>query len=139
MKAATTSNKPITMNQIPSRTASTVTDEIGSDTTTIPAMTLTTPKKIHQPPPSREPATPLKRAASPWTIQVRPTIRPMKATVRCRWRISTTPMTTYRSPAIPSQTRFCSALSNTRIRWKIPEMIMRMPTRTAITLSEPDG
>jgi hypothetical protein len=139
MKAAMTSNKPMTMNQIPSRTASTVTDVIGSDTTTIPAMRLTIPKKIHQPRPSREPAMPPKRPDSPWTIQVRPTSRPMKATVRCRWRISTTPMTTYRSPAIPSQTRPCSALSNTRIRWKIPEMIMRMPTRTAITLSEPDG
>jgi hypothetical protein len=39
---------PMMMNQIPSRVASTLTDEAGVAVTTIPAARLTTPKKIHQ-------------------------------------------------------------------------------------------
>jgi len=45
------SKMPMTMNQIPISTASTVTDETGAEATTIPAIRLTMPKKIHQPVP----------------------------------------------------------------------------------------
>src|SRR5215467_12292894 len=38
-----------------------------------------------------------------------------------------------------SHSRCGSAGSKTRTRWNSPEMITRMPTRTAITLSEPPG
>jgi hypothetical protein len=42
-------------------------------------------------------------------------------------------------PATPSQTRCTSSGSKTRIRWKIPERIMRTPSKTASTFSEPVG
>jgi hypothetical protein len=72
------SKMPMTMNQIPSRTASAVSEEAGADATTIPAIRLTTPKMIHQALPSRAPPEiPPISAASPWTIQVMPIIRPM--------------------------------------------------------------
>ena len=48
-------------------------------------------------------------------------------------------MTMNSRPAMPSQTRWLSAGSKTRIRWKIPEKIIRTPSRTASTFSEPVG
>ena len=134
------SNTPITMNQIPSRRARTSSDEAGVAATAIPAMRLAAPKMIHQARPSRTPPEiPPMSAASPWTIQVMPMIRPMSDRVRCRCRIRTTPMTTKSSPAMPSQTRCGSAVSKTRIRWKMPERIIRMPSSTAITFTEVVG
>jgi len=76
---------PMTMNQMPRSTASTVSESTGVETTTIPAITLITPKKIHQPRPSRAP--PAKAAISavtPWMIHTMPTYRPTSARVRCR-------------------------------------------------------
>jgi len=49
------SNRPMMMNQIPTRTAIVVTDEVGTAVTTIPAIRLTIPKKNHQPRPSPGP------------------------------------------------------------------------------------
>jgi hypothetical protein len=68
-----------------------------------------------------------------------PISRPMSALVRCRWRIRTTPSTMNSRPTMPNQTRCSSPGSNTRIRWKIPDKIMRTPSRTASTFSEPVG
>jgi hypothetical protein len=48
-------------------------------------------------------------------------------------------MTMNSKPATPSQTRCGSFGSKTRIRWKIPERIMRTPSKTASTFSEPVG
>ena len=111
------SKMPMMMNQMPSSAAKTVSEEVGVAATTIPAMRLTTPKAIHQPRPSRAPpAAPPKIAVKPCTIQVMPTNRPIAATVRCRWRIMTTPMTINSRPARPSHTRCDSSGPNTRIR-----------------------
>ena len=78
-------------------------------------------------------------AARPWMIQLMPTIRPISATVRFRWRSSTTPSTMSSSPEIPSHTRCDSALPNNLTTWKSPETIMSTPIRTAMTFSEPLG
>ena len=134
------SKMPMMMNHTPSSAAKTVSEEVGVAVTTIPAMRLTAPKAIHQPLPSRgPPAIPPISAVTPCTTQVRPTNRPMSATVRCRWRIRTTPMTINSRPATPSHTRCDSSWPNTRTRWKIPERIMRMPIRTATKFSDPVG
>jgi hypothetical protein len=45
----TISVRPVTMNQIPTSTASTVTEVVGTATTTMPAIKPISPKKIHQP------------------------------------------------------------------------------------------
>src|SRR5260370_961017 len=83
-KAPMISKAPMTANQIPSSVASTVKDVTGADATTIPAIRLTSPKKIHQPRPWREPPDrPAMRETTPWTIQTIPTISPMIASVRC--------------------------------------------------------
>src|ERR1035437_641187 len=50
-----------------------------------------------------------------------------------------TPTTMNIRPARPSQTRCISCGPNTRMRWKIPERIMRTPSRTATTFREPVG
>ena len=76
---------PMTMNQMPRSKASTVSEVTGVATTTIPAITLTTPKKIHQPRPSRSPPeTETISEVTPCTIHVMPTNRPTSAMVRCR-------------------------------------------------------
>ncbi len=100
------------MNQIPSSTASTVTDVTGDAVTTIPAIRLTDPNRAHQPRTAPGPANAPASAAMPCTIQVSPTSSPIAATVRFRWRISTTPITTKSRPEIPCQTRCLSAMSN---------------------------
>ncbi len=134
------SSRPWTTNQIPASTASAVTEATGTAVTTIPAARLTMPKKIHQPRPSRgPPEAPSMSADRPWTIQLMPMTSPMMATVRCRWRISSTPVTISSRPEMPSQTRRRPAALNILIRWKIPAAISRMPSSTAITVSEPLG
>ena len=75
---------PMTMNQMPRSTASTVSESTGVETTTIPAITLITPKKIHQPRPSRLPVKETISAVTPWMIHTMPTYRPTSARVRCR-------------------------------------------------------
>ena len=66
MKAPVISKMPMMMNQIPSSTARTFSEEVGADATTIPAIRLTTPKTIHQALPSRAPPEiPPISAASP--------------------------------------------------------------------------
>ena len=65
------------MNQIPTRTARAVTDATGNAATTIPAIRLMIPKKIHQPRPSPEAGGEASdQRGRPWMIQLRPTIRP---------------------------------------------------------------
>ena len=113
-----------------------MTEATGTAAITIPPIRLMNPKKIHQPRPSwRAPEKPAASADMPWTIQLIPTIRPMIPTVRCRWRISTTPITMSSKPEIPSHTRCGSLLPKTLIRWKIPETISTRPISTAMTLS----
>ena len=92
-KAATISNMPMTMNQIPTRTVSTVMEVVGAATTTIPPIRLMAPNTPHQTAPSRDPVNAPMSAAIPCTIQVMPTSRPNSATVRLIWRIRTTPTT----------------------------------------------
>ena len=108
------SMSPMTMNQMPIRTASVVMEAIGAEMTTIPAIRLITPKKIDQPVPIRVgvPEMPAISAARPWTTQVRPMTRPIRARLRCRCLISTSPATMNTTPAIPRQTRPCSSPRN---------------------------
>ena len=116
-------------------------DWIGHDTSTMPAMSPTTPMNIVHPRDAMSRfATAAKNSITPWMIQKMPTTTGRIEIVTPRCRIKKTPTTIDTMPSSTHQIRCpsasCVKLATSR---KIPLMTNSMPTSTATKITELEG
>ena len=127
------------MNQMPTSTASTVTEVAGTAVTTIPAIKLMSPKKIHQP---RRSPSPGKRGHQRGQALHHPGHPDHQADQRhgqVQVPDQDHPDHHQQQPGDAQPYPVRLALSNTRTRWKIPEMTSTTPISTGMTFSDPLG